>query len=166
MPWKEISPLKQRKEFITRWQEGEEPIAELCRRYGISRQTAYKWIRRFEGSGEAGLEELSRAPHHPAWTMSEKSAGRILEARREHPRWGPRKILGYLRRRNPNTEWPAASSVGALLKREGLVVGRKKRIRVPSYSQPLGHADAPNRVWCADFKGWFRCGDGQRCDPL
>ena len=166
MPWKETSTLEQRKELITRWQAGEETLAELCRQYEISRQTAYTWIQRFERSGESGLEELSRAPHQAARAMPEKMAERIVSVRREHPRWGPRKILGYLGRKSPAVSWPAPSSVGALLKREGLVVGRRKRLRVPSYNAPLAHADFPNRVWCADFKGWFVCADGQRCDPL
>jgi transposase InsO family protein len=166
MPWKETSTLEQRKQLITRWQRGEEAIAELCREYGISRQTAYKWIGRFKDCGEAGLQELSRAPHQPAWTMPERRAEQIVAVRQQHPRWGPRKILAYLQTKHPNSPWPAPSSVGALLKREGLVVGRKKRLRVPPYSQPLAHAEEPNRVWCTDFKGWFVCGDGQRCDPL
>jgi putative transposase len=166
MPWKETSTLKQRKEFIARWQRGDDAIAELCREYGVSRQTAYKWIHRFADSGESGLQDRSRAPHHPAWAMSEKTADRIVELRRLHPRWGPRKILAYLQAKHPKTGWPVPSSIGALLSREGLVVRRKKRLRVPLHTQPLAHAEGPNRVWCADFKGWFMCGDGQRCDPL
>ena len=74
MPWKETSTLEQRKELIARWQAGDENVAELCREYEISRQTAYKWIRRFERDGEHGLEELSRAPHKAARTMPEKVA--------------------------------------------------------------------------------------------
>lgn len=166
MPWKETSTLEQRKEMIARWRAGEETVAELCREYEISRQTAYKWFRRFELGGELGLEELSRAPHRAARAMPEKMAERIVSVRRQHPRWGPRKILGYLQRKSAAASWPAASSVGALFQREGLVAARRKRLRVPSYSAPLAHADFPNRVWCADFKGWFLCGDGHRCDPL
>ena len=166
MPWKETSTLKQRTALIARWESGEETIAELCRQYGISRQTAYKWINRFKAEGASGLEELSRAPNNPAWAMPDSVAERILELRRKWPRWGPRKIQAHLDTKSPAIQWPAASSIGALLKREGLVIGRRKRVRVPSYTSPLAHADAPNRVWSADFKGWFLCGDGQRCDPL
>ena len=166
MPWKESSTLEQRKEFITVWQQREKSLAELCREYGVSRQTGYKWIRRFEDGGEAGLRDLSRAPHQIGWSMSEEMAERIVGVRMEHPRWGPRKIVAYLQAKAPHRKWPAASSIGALLKREGLVVGRKKRLRVASHNQPLMHAEEPNRVWCADFKGWFLCGDGKRCDPL
>jgi putative transposase len=62
--------------------------------------------------------------------------------------------------------WPAASSIGELLRREGLAHPRRKRQRIPPCTEPLQHAQAPNQVWCADYKGWFRCGDGTRCDPL
>ena len=81
-------------------------------------------------------------------------------------RWGPRKLKRVLERDQSGQPWPAASTIGELLKREGLVVGRKKRHKTAPYSEPLAHADGPNRVWCADFKGWFRTGDGTRIDPL
>jgi transposase InsO family protein len=81
-------------------------------------------------------------------------------------RWGPRKLKRILERDEPGRSWPAASTIGALLRREGLVVPRKKRRRTTPYSEPLAHADGPNRVWCADFKGWFRTADGERIDPL
>ena len=166
MPWKESSAVDQRRAFIVAVEGGTDSLAELCRQYEISRQTGYKWLKRFEEDGEGGLEELSRAPHRQARQMAEKIAEEIVGARRKHPRWGPRKLKAYLQRKAPARVWPAASSVGALLKREGLVVERRKRLRTPSYSEPLRHADGPNRVWCADFKGWFLCGDGRRCDPL
>lgn len=166
MPWKETSKLEQRKELMRRYLAEEESVAELSRQYGVSRETIYQWKRRLEQQGDAGLEERSRAPHRQARAITEDTAERILEVRRAHPRWGPRKILGVLQHQAPQGEWPAASTVGALLKREGLVATRRKRVRVPSFSQPLGHAGEPNQVWCADFKGWFRCGNGDRCDPL
>jgi transposase InsO family protein len=81
-------------------------------------------------------------------------------------RWGPRKLKQILERDETGRAWPAASTIGSLLKREGLVVGRRKRMRTPPYSQPLAHADEVNRVWCGDFKGWFRTQDGDRIDPL
>lgn len=164
MPWKETSKLEQRKELIARCLSGEESIAELSRQYGVSRETVYQWLRRVKAEGEAGLQERSRAPHRQARAIAPEMSERILEVRRAHPRWGPRKILGTLD--NGNLELPAASTVGALLKREGLVPARRIRLRVPSYTNPLAHAEAPNQVWCADFKGWFRCGNGDRCDPL
>ena len=87
MPWKESSALEQRKGFIAGCEAGEESMAELCRRYGISRQTGYKWLRRFAAGGKGGLEELSRAPHHQFQEMLGEVAEEILGARRGHPRW-------------------------------------------------------------------------------
>jgi putative transposase len=164
MPWKETSKLEQRKELMERYLAGEEGVAELSRQYGVSRQTIYNWMERWEQDGETGLEERSRAPHRQARAIGKELAEQVLSVRRTHPRWGPRKILGALA--GGKRDLPAASTVGALLKREGLVPVRRKRLRVPRYTDPLAHAQVPNRVWCADFKGWFRCGNGDRCDPL
>ena len=90
----------------------------------------------------------------------------VLELCEAHMRWGPRKLKRLLERDAPQSQWPAASTIGAMLAREGLVVPRKKRRRTPPYTQPFASADAPNQVWCADFKGWFRTQDGERIDPL
>jgi len=166
MPWKEKSTLQQRKELVQRCLEGRDSVAALCREYGVSRQTGYKWLRRFESGGESALEELSRAPQRLARAMPEEVAARILQLRMQHPRWGPRKLRRLLEQADRSVAWPATSSIGALLKREGLVAARRKRLRVPPYQAPLAHADEANRVWCADFKGWFVCGNGERCDPL
>jgi putative transposase len=166
MPWKERKALEERRGFIAEWQRQEESLAELCRRYEISRPTGYKLIERFEAEGEAGVAERSRAAHHRTQAMSEEIVERIVALRREHARWGPRKLRAYLIREEPEKRWPAASSIGELLGREGLTVARRRRRHTPSYSQPLGHAEVPNQVWCTDFKGWFLCGNGERCDPL
>ncbi len=166
MPWNARTALEQRKEFVDEWQSEKRDFAELCRKYEISRQTGYKWLRRFETQGLSGLEELSRAPRESPQAMSAAVTSRVMELRRQHPRWGPRKLRAYLQEHDPNQCWPATSSIGDLLQREGLAHPRHVRRRTPQYSEPLAHAQAPNQVWCADFKGWFVCGDGQRCDPL
>lgn len=166
MPWKESKALDERKSFIQEWERGDDNLAELCRRYGVSRPTAYTWLKRYETEGEAGLEERSRSPHQCPHAMSEAVTERILKLRREHARWGPRKLRAYLMARQPEQSWPAASSIGALLSREGLTHRRHLRRRTPPQSKPLAHAQAPNQVWCVDYKGWFYCGNGQRCDPL
>lgn len=155
-----------KRSLIAASKEEEYSLAELCRQRGISRQTAYKWLRRYEEYGEAGLEESSRAPKSCPHQVEERVAERIIRARIKHPSWGPRKLLADLSRREPDTKWPAASTVAELLKRKGLVVPRKKRIRVPAQREPVLEANESNQVWCADFKGWFRTGDGERCDPL
>jgi transposase InsO family protein len=141
-------------------------MIELCQMYGISRETGYEWLRRYREGGIKALEDLERAPRrHPNQTP-EAIEQAVLELRRAHMTWGARKLKRRLERVHPESQWPAASTIGALLAREGLVVRRKKRHHTPPYTRPFAAADAPNRVWCADFKGWFRTQDGTRIDPL
>lgn len=166
MPWQERNALDQRKEFIKEWLKRERSLSELCRAYGISRKTGYKVLERFQEHGLSGLEERSRAPHHSPQAIDASAAAAIIAARVKYPTWGARKIRLLLSRQEPWVQWPAASSIGELLKREGLIHQRRARRKTPPYTQPLSHATAPNDVWCADFKGWFYCGDGERCDPL
>jgi putative transposase len=166
LPWKERKALDEKRSFIEAWKRDEEGLAELCRRYEISRQTGYKWLERYEQEGEDGLKERSRAPLHHPQAMSEKVKQALMSLRSQHPSWGPRKLRAYLQRESPKKVWPVASSIGDLLRREGLAHPRRKRKRTPAYTEPLKHAEAPNQVWCADFKGWFLTQDGSRCDPL
>ena len=166
MPWEERKAVELRKEFVREALGEQEALSEICRRYAISRVTGYKWLQRFEESGDAGMEDRSCAPHQSPQAMGERETEKILELRRRYPRWGPKKLRAYLVARDGRTVWPAQSSMSELLRREGLSQPRRKRARTPAYQQPLAHAQAPNQVWCTDFKGWFHCGDGTRCDPL
>jgi len=134
MSWKERSALDERKEFLREFNQQQESLAELCRRYEISRPTAYKWIHRYAAEGEAGLQELSRAPLHHPQAVSDRVAQRVLEVRAQHSRWGPRKIKAYLEQREPKLIIPAASSIGELLRREGLSRPRVKRRRTPVFA--------------------------------
>ena len=158
--------MEERFRFIEEYRAEEYSFAELCRRYGVSRKTGYKWLNRYEMAGLGGLEDQSRAPHqHPNEVLLEM-AEVVLEMRRAHPHWGPLKLRSRLEREAPEIAWPAPSTIGEMLKRAGLTVARTRRQRATPSQSPLQHASAANRVWSADFKGWFRCGDGGRCDPL
>jgi transposase InsO family protein len=158
--------VDERKAFLLGYKRGEVSFSALCRQYNISRPTGYKWLERFQEEGESGLHDQSRAPLHPARGTPRFIQDRILEVRQAHPSWGPKKLLGWLHRKEPRVAWPAASTVGELLRREGLAHPRPARRRTLPWSQPLAHAQEPNAVWCADFKGWFLCQNGERCDPL
>ncbi len=141
-------------------------MAELCRRFGISRKTGYKLLRRYEEEGAQALTDRSRARQTHANAVPEAMVRLILAKREAHPTWGPRKLRAVLRRESPDTYWPASSTIGALLKRAGLVEARRRRRRVPAFDALLAPATQPNERWNVDFKGWFRTRDGQRCDPL
>ncbi|HEY6338822.1 MAG TPA: IS481 family transposase [Candidatus Sulfotelmatobacter sp.] len=166
MPWKEIGIVEKRKQFVEQWLAQEWTMTELCARHGISRQAGYNTLSRYREWGWKGLEGRSRAPQrHPNQTAAELEQ-RIVELRYQHMRWGPRKLKAVLERRDPATNWPAVSTMGALLRREGLVIPRRKRRRIDPYRAPFASATTPNAVWCADFKGWARTQDGERIDPL
>jgi len=166
MPWGEVSMLDAKLELIVAWQAAEVSKAELCRQHGISRKTAYKLIGRYQAEGCEGLKERSRAPHDHANAVAELIAEAVLEVRRRHPSWGPKKIHAFLAAREPAVSWPVESTMGVLLDRAGLVVRRKLRRHVPPGASPLSPCEAANDVWGVDFKGWFRTGDGERCDPF
>ena len=135
---------------------GKETVAELCRRFGISRKTGYKLIGRYEAYGEGGLLDLNRAPHYHPNATSTQVAGRIVEVKRERPTWGPRKkIVAWLRSIEPDVPWPSPSTASGILDRAGLVRRRKRRRRATSWSEPFAHAQHPNDGWSIDLKGWF-----------
>ena len=166
MPWKVSGVVEKRRQFVKEWLSEQWTMTELCERHGIARQTGYNTLARYQQSGWEGLEEQSRAPErHPNQTP-EPMERQIVELRQVHMRWGPRKLKAFLERKRAHVQWPAASTIGELLRREGLVIPRKRRRRVDPYTAPFAAANAPNRVWCGDFKGWGRTQDGERIDPL
>ncbi len=166
LPWQETSVEAERLRFIERRTAGEEPIAELCRQFGISRKTASKLIGRYEAYGEEGLRDRSRAPHHHPNATRREVQERIIAAKRAHPLWGPKKLIAWLHDTEPDVPWPAPSTAGAILDRAGLVRRRQRRRRTSPWSEPFAYAINANDVWSIDFKGWFRTGDGARVDPL
>lgn len=166
MPWRETCTVDQRAEFIRAWLSGRHTKTALCERFGISRPTGDKWLRRHAELGMSGLADRSRAPlHHPNATPAEV-VEQLVQLKRKHPSWGAIKLLDLLRQRHPEQRWPADSTGDAILARAGLVKPRRRRRSVPADEQPLTECEAPNAVWGADFKGDFRLGNGQRCYPL
>jgi putative transposase len=166
MGWMETCAVDERMRFVMAVEKREESFAAVCRRFGVSRKSGYKWLGRYDEAGVEGLIDRSRAPANHPHAISEAIAGRCLAVRRVHPTWGPIKVRGWLARRFPQTEWPAVSTIGALFDREGLTVKRRLRHRSPPSSVPFAHCGAANDVWCMDFKGWFLTGDGTHCEPL
>lgn len=166
MSWRETCAMKERIGLMAELERGERTMSELCRVFGISRKTGYKWSARYREHGIAGLEDQSRAPHTRPYVVGEPVKVALLELRARHPDWGPVKLLDWLRPRHPDWVLPVASTVALLLARRGLVKPRPaSRNRTP-YGAPFVVAVAPNELWSADFKGQFRTGDGRYCYPL
>jgi transposase InsO family protein len=166
MPWKEHGVMEERLRFIEEWRSQDWTIAELCRFYGVTRTTGYKWLGRYEEGGLEGLRDWSRAPHRHPNEVSAEIEELVIAVRGKHPSWGAPKIRARMERDHARLALPAESTIGAILQRNGLTVTRKRRPRSRPSNEPLAHADAANQVWSADYKGWFRTQDGTRIDPL
>lgn len=150
-------------DYLAEWAS----MTELCRTYGVSRKTAYKWCRRFDEEGRGGLGDRSRRPHTVHSLVTPPMRAAVLQARCRHPDWGARKIRRWLHNRDGRCAWPARSTIHEVCHAAGLV--RVVRRRIPALvtaPHRLRKADAPNAVWTVDFKGHFRLGVGVRCYPL
>src|SRR5216683_1667742 len=166
MPWQGVCLMELRMRLVNALVAEEDSMTALCAEYGVSRKTGYKWLMRFRAQGPAGLAERSRAPQVVPWAVTQAHSEAIVAMRRQHPSWGPKKLRAKLMALAPEQPWPALSTIGDLLQRAGLSRRRKRRRRATPSDGGLLPAVGPNEVWCVDFKGWFRTGDGARCDPL
>jgi putative transposase len=166
MPWKETCSMEERKRFVIEAMRSEESFSEICRRYGVSRRVGYKWLARFESDGARGLADRSRARRSQAHATCESVAREIVALRKKRPRWGPKKLRALLVEAQPDARWPAVSTIAGILSNHGLVVARRPRLHVPAMESDLAACAEANDVWGIDFKGWFRTGDGRRCEPL
>jgi transposase InsO family protein len=151
-------------EFIARMKKGER-VTELCAEYGISRKTGHKFKKRFEEAGAAGLFDQSRAPRCIPHKTPPEVEELVVAERLKHPDWGPKKLKDILEKRLDHG-LPSASTLGEILVRRGLITRRKLRKRYPPRPTALRPVSAPNDVWCVDYKGQFRLGDGRYCYPL
>lgn len=172
MPWQETHRMEERMAFISDWQRQvrcdpqQMSMSELCRHYGVSRRCGYALVDRYERKGVAAFSDGSHAAHQHPNAVTGHRERVVVEVRAEHPTWGPKKIRAWLERKRPNQAWPAESTIGEILDRHGLIKRRRPKRHVAGSPLPLTPAVAANDVWGVDFKGWFRTGDGRRCDPF
>jgi transposase InsO family protein len=165
MSWKVRSVMEVRKVFLQRLLRGER-MTDLCREYGISRKTGYKFKERFALGGEGGLADRSRAPLQPGTKTPEALEEMIVLAKKDHPTWGSRKLKVELAQRCPGVKFPSVFTIHAILDRRDLVKRRIRKRRIWPFPDGLTPSQGPNDVWCADFKGQFRLGDRSWCYPL
>lgn len=177
MTWKTSNVVTERAKFALeyekRWRQhrGRVNVAELCRIYGVSRETGYVWINRFVRANfdVRALEDRSRRPLTSPHAVSEEMADFIVAMRKQKPKWGPRMLRAWLIDRHPGKSFPSASTFANILKRHGMTTQRKgrRRPRAPLVAtSPLGDPTGPNSIWCVDFKGQFKTCDGELCYPL
>ncbi len=164
MPWKETCSVEERIRFIAEFGGEIEPsLASVCRRYGVSRKTGYKWLARHAAGGLVALDSRPPVALHPGRLPLELE-DLIVELRREHL-WGPKKLRGLLASRWSG-KLPSESTIGLVLNRRGLIRPKRRRVAVRRGEGGPLRCDAPNDLWCTDFKGHFRLGDGSRCHPF
>lgn len=160
MPWKEVSTMSLRLEFVTLARAEGSNIRNLCRHFGISAQTGYKWLQRFQQEGATSLQDRSRRPQASPNRTSEEVEQTILQIRDQHPAWGPRKIKALLPKEYPS---PAVSTIANILKRNGRIDPKESPKHKP---WKRFEAQGPNALWQMDFKGHFPLLQGGRCHPL
>jgi transposase InsO family protein len=166
MPFVESSRLEQRIHLLSEYDTGAFSVTQLCARYGIDRSTFYLWLSRRSGGDPRWFEDRSHAPRSCPHRTAVEVAARVVAVRERFPHFGPKKIRAWLARAEPDMGWPAASTMGDMLKRAGLVSSKRRRRKAIETGPRLICPNAPNDEWACDFKGWFRTGNGQRCDPL
>jgi transposase InsO family protein len=165
MPWKVNDIVNERMRFVLRREAGER-MSDLCREFGISRKTGHKIWKRFLDWGPRGLYDQPRRPEHSPKRTSEEIRKLLVAARKERPTWGPVKLKEDLERQHGGVRFPAPSTIGELLSREGLVKRRRRSRRRATYSTQLRQSNGPNELWSADFKGEFRLKNRRYCYPL
>jgi transposase InsO family protein len=164
MPWKDCTVMLQRREFVMLAEKAGADVSGLCRRFGISRKTGYKWIGRSRSEGEAGLVDRSRRPHRSPKRSGEVIERAVIEVRQKHPAWGGRKLRRVLLNQGEHgLQVPAASTIGEILKRHGMIdeVESEKHRAFVRFEKMQ-----PNELWQMDFKGHVAMRNGQRCHPL
>ena len=165
MPWRESTPMDERLRFVQDVHRPGWSIAELCRRYDVSRKTGYKWLAGYERAGPAGLADASHRPTTCPHATPPEVVQWILQLQRRYT-WGARKVRRLLLDRVPEDQVPTKTTVHRILERHGRVTPRRRSRRRFHQGPPGTPMDQPNAVWTADFKGQFRTGNGVYCYPL
>lgn len=165
MAWRLQKVEEQRKSLVEAYWKGTTSMSELCKEFGVSRKTAYKWFDRYKRFGVKGLEDRSKAPENPNKLYSEEMISMAIDLKLKKKTWGPKKIISVLGREYPRIKWPSPTRLYEIFKGNNLIVPRRLRGKVPA-THPLGEVNESNDIWMADFKGWFLTGDNAKCEPL
>ena len=165
MVWRLQKVEEQRKILAQAYWLGTTSMSELCKQFGISRKTAYKWCDRYKKLGDNGLKDLSKSPRNPNKLYSNEVIHMAIDMKLKKRTWGPKKIIAMLIQLHPRMDWPSPTRLYEIFKDNNLIVPRRLRGRVPA-THPLGELNSCNDTWMADFKGWFLTGDNKKCEPL
>lgn len=167
MPWNDVTCMEEIIRFVMLARSARFTVTELCEQFGISRKTGYKYLERHQADGLKGLGPRSHRPLRFPQRTDGAVEALILTERRLHPTWGPKKLHKILEVKHGMESPPAQSTIGEILRRHGLSIKRRRKPGLyVALNDGLTVPTHPNHVWTVDFKGWFRLGNGERCDPL
>lgn len=167
MPWKDVTSMDQKMQFVSLAATGRFSVTQLCEDFDISRKTGHKWLSRHAAQGPSGLNDRTRRPRGCSHQTAEDVRKLIIKERKLHPTWGPKKLHDILLKKHGLESPPARSTIATILQQHGLITRRRRR---PGFYHPkpneLTQPTRPNHVWTFDFKGWFLTQDRVRCEPL
>ena len=166
MPWKEATVVEERLKFVLRAFKSNENFTEQCRRFGISTKTGYKWLKRFEEGGVAGLKDQPTIAREVRNKTDDKTLRRIVRLKKRYKLWGAKKIHSLYMKKYPGEYVPSRGTIEEIFKREGFTRKRRRRV-VYARIKPLKIKPVkPNVLWTVDFKGWWWTSRKERCEPL
>ncbi len=163
--WERYTLGEQRLHLVSEYISKTASMTDLCKKYGVSRKTGYKWYERYLEQGKEGLENQSTAPINPNILYSSSQIDRAIDFKLRFRKWGPKKILIKLQEAYPEEDWPSPTRLYEIFKEHHLVTSRRIRSRIPA-TAPLGELNGCNDTWAVDLKGWFLTQDGTKCEPL
>lgn len=166
MPWKTVNKVERKLDLVCQMQRGGSTVTELCRRFQISRKTAYKWLGRYRLHRLQGLHDRSRKPHRVPGRTNLRWLERLRDLRLKRRTWGARKLRSRLQSEFGSQTLPSTAAISRWLQRWGMTVSRPRRKKGPKLTRrPVRPARSCNDLWTVDFKGWFATGDGCRVHP-
>ena len=165
MAWENYKVEHQRLQLIKAYMKNESSMTDLCKQYGISRKTGYKWYNVYLREGEKGLKDMPKSPNTPCRLYSEDLIKIAIDYKLKHRTYGPKKVLAKLEYLYPKVSWPSVTRLYEIFKDHGLVNDRRIRNRL-SATSPLADLTGCNDTWAVDLKGWFLTDDGYKCEPL
>ncbi|MBI4979048.1 MAG: transposase [Spirochaetes bacterium] len=166
MSWITVNTMDQRIRFISEYKTQLFNFSSLCRQFSISRKTGYKWVKRYVTRGIEALKNQSKAPKHIPHKTDKKVQELLIHFKKRFPAWGPKKAIIRLKRKHPELQFPAPSTVADIFRREGLSERRRRRVKRMHPGCPAASATHCNEIWTADYKGEFKTINGEYCYPL
>jgi len=166
MTWFNKSVMDQKEMFIKTWESNSCSVSELCQRFGVSRTTGHKLIKKYSEIGESCFLEGSKVPLHTPHKTSSEIEKAIIELRTKYKNWGARKIKVLLEKEFNKKEIPSETTVNAILKRNDLIVPKRRRMAKVGKLNPKFDPKECNEIWSSDYKGKFKIGNGRYCNPL